>query len=122
MSYFFTKAFEKLPVYWKLSTVRLLVYMFMVGWAGFNTGTEGYDTFSDMTRMAVIKLFGNVIFGSMFGVLLAFLDQSLTKITGTSQVNETSTLKTDSTSGNVVQERQTTAIQTQKINEPEPIK
>lgn len=74
---------RKLPGYWKLATIRCSIYASVVGWGAFMTGTEGYDAFSQMTTMQVIKLSGGVI-ATMLGVWLAFLDQTLTKISSTS--------------------------------------
>lgn len=81
MKLFIARAIEKWPLYWQLSTLRSFLYMGIVGWGAFMAGTEGYDTLSGMTWLQLIKLFGGVS-ATMLGVLLAFLDQTITKISG----------------------------------------
>jgi hypothetical protein len=54
----------------------------MAMWSSFLNGTEGYNSFSEMTGMELIKLCGNMLFGAGCGVILAFLDQTLQKISG----------------------------------------
>lgn len=72
-------------VFWKLSIVRCLIYGGIVAWGVFKAGTQGYNHLSDMSRLQQIWLFGDmsVAFG---GVVLAFLDTSLQKL---SNGNET---------------------------------
>jgi len=87
---FIRRATGKLPVYWKLATIRCSIYALTVGWAAFLVGVDGYDSLSEMTQMQLIKLFGGII-AAMLAVWLAFLDQSLTKFNNnsTQPVNQT---------------------------------
>jgi len=91
------KATALLPVYWKLATLRCGIYALMVGWGSFQVGTEGFDSISAMTDMQQMKLAGNTVV-AMFGVWLAFLDQTMTKIapsesrTDTISVTQTKTV------------------------------
>ncbi|MGO9705593.1 MAG: hypothetical protein ACLPYZ_10265 [Limisphaerales bacterium] len=74
--------FDHLPVYWKLSTARCFVYAFVVAIASFNAGVEGYDSFSQMTSMQVLKLFLNIT-AVVATTWVAFLDQTIQKLDGT---------------------------------------
>jgi hypothetical protein len=66
-------------LYWKLSTLRVILYGMIVMWGTFLSGVEGFDDLTDLSRLQLIKLCGGVVV-SFIGVLLAFLDQTLTKI------------------------------------------
>lgn len=68
--------FARLPTYWKLATVRCVIYAAMCGWGAFLAGVEGYDYFSQMSEMVKIKLAGSIVL-SMAGAWLAFLDNTL---------------------------------------------
>lgn len=72
-------SFSRLPVYWKLSTIRCSIYAFISGASAFNAGVEGYTHLSDMTGLQKLKLAISiaVVLG---GVWVAFLDQTLSKI------------------------------------------
>ena len=78
MPLFVTKMYESLPPYWQLATLRCFVYATMVGWNSFQAGVEGYAKFSEMTPMQHWKLLGSISV-AMLGVLLAFLDQTMSK-------------------------------------------
>lgn len=67
-------------LYWRLSIIRCIIYATIVSWGMFTAGTEGYDTLSDMTDLQKLKLIGNMVFAGFAGVVLAFLDQTLTQI------------------------------------------
>lgn len=71
--------FEKLPIYWKLATFRCALYSILVGWGAFEAGVEGYNALSEMTSLQKIKLAGGIM-AAIIGVVLAFLDNTLTKV------------------------------------------
>lgn len=62
---------------WKLLLFRASIYSCVVGWGMFRGGTQGYDRLSDMTSLQQIYLFGDIIFSGIFGVILAFIDNTL---------------------------------------------
>lgn len=78
-SSFVRRQFENLPPFWKLAVVRCALYAFIVGWGAFIVGTEGYDSFAQMTQMVKIKLVGGIIM-AMVGAWLAFLDTTMTAL------------------------------------------
>lgn len=67
-------------MYWKLSTVRCLLYGAIVAWGMFVSGTEGFTSLSEMSGLQLIKLLGNMLFAGFGGVVLAFLDQTLSRL------------------------------------------
>jgi hypothetical protein len=73
------RATSRLPVYWKLATVRCGIYAIIIGYNSFLAGVEGYDSLSQMSSLQIYKLCGNIGV-SVLGVWLAFLDQTLTQI------------------------------------------
>lgn len=76
---FYQAAKEHLS-YFRLSLFRCVLYGTIVAWGMFQTGTEGFEHFSDMTGFQQCKLFGNMIFTGFGGVMLAFLDQTISSI------------------------------------------
>ncbi len=73
--------------YWRLAIVRCVIYGCIIGWGVFKAGTEGFERWSDMTNMQHIKLLGDMGMG-FGGVLLAFLDQSIQKLSDGSPDNK----------------------------------
>lgn len=73
---FFQKARGMMPPYWKMATLRCSMYAAVVAWGTFNAGVEGYNSFAEMSQMQICKLVGNMVV-SMFGVWIAFLDQTM---------------------------------------------
>lgn len=73
---FLSRQMGKLPSYWKLATIRCSIYAVIVGVSAFDAGVEGYDTFSAMTPMQLIKLALHIAV-AMLGVWVAFLDQTM---------------------------------------------
>lgn len=64
-------------IYWKVSLVRCVIYSGIVMWGMFKAGTQGYDSLSDMSSMQLLYLFGDMLFSGFCGVLLAFIDNTL---------------------------------------------
>lgn len=75
-------------MYWKLSAFRCLLYAAIVMWGVFKAGTQGYDHMSDMSSLQKIWLYGDM-FVAGGGVVLAFLDTSITKLGGTPPATST---------------------------------
>lgn len=73
------RVLAKLPTYWKIASIRCSIYAFIVGSSAFDAGVEGYDSFSQMTGMEIIKLVGHIIVAAA-GVWVAFLDQTMTQM------------------------------------------
>ena len=65
--------------YWRMAVIRCLIYGSIVAWGVFKAGVEGFDSLSDLSHLQLLKLKGDmcVAFG---GVLLAFLDNTLSKL------------------------------------------
>jgi hypothetical protein len=72
----------KLPLYWKLATVRCSVLCFLTGSAAFVAGIDGYNCFADFNQFQQIKLWLSVL-GAMTGTWLAFLDQTMSRLSPT---------------------------------------
>lgn len=66
--------------YWRISILRCVLYGGIVAWGVFKAGVNGFDGLDQMTPLQKIGLTGDmaVAFG---GVLLAFLDNSITRFT-----------------------------------------
>lgn len=62
--------------YWKLAVARCLIYGTIVVWGVLKAGTEGYDHLGDIPPIAKLKLLGDS-WQAFAGVLLAFLDSTL---------------------------------------------
>lgn len=71
--------FGKLPVYWRLATFRCALYAGIVGWGVFKAGVNGFDSVSAMTPLQFWELMGDVA-QAMFGVWLAFIDNTISKV------------------------------------------
>ncbi len=71
-----------IPLYWKLATVRCLLLCFITGSAAFLAGIDGYDSFVDFTQFQFYKLWLGVL-GAMAGTWLAFLDQTMSRLSPT---------------------------------------
>ena len=71
--------FNRLPLLWKLATLRCALYAALVGWGAFLVGVEGYDSFDAMSAMQKIKLVGGVL-AAMGGTWLAFLDNTTSEL------------------------------------------
>lgn len=94
------EAFDKLPVYWRLSTIRCLCYCIVVGFNGITNGLDGYTGFAEITWFTWFKL-SIAVAVDMLMVWIAFLDSSIKTIapntestTTTTAVNETKALPT----------------------------
>lgn len=72
-------AFDALPSYWALATLRCSMYALIVAWGMWKAGTNGFSSLSEMTSMQFWQLLGDVLM-SIVGVWLAFVDQTLTKV------------------------------------------
>jgi hypothetical protein len=75
-------------VTWKLSIVRCLIYGGVVSWGVFKAGTNGFDGLNDMTPLQKIDLAGDMA-AAFGGVLLAFLDTSIQKLSTQQQLDST---------------------------------
>lgn len=75
---------------WKLSIIRCCLYGGLVSWGVFKAGTNGFDGLNQMTPLQKIDLAGDMT-AAFGGVLLAFLDNSIAKLS--SQQNTDSTMK-----------------------------
>lgn len=80
--------FDKLPLYWKLSTIRCGLYALIVAGNTFQAGVEGYDSMASMTPLQKGKLAWNII-AAMFGVWLAFIDTTISKVQGGDHISST---------------------------------
>lgn len=79
--------------FWRLSIIRCAIYGGIVSWGVFKAGTNGFDGLDQMTPLQKIDLGGDML-AAFGGVLLAFLDNSITRITnGGSNSNQTDTMK-----------------------------
>ncbi len=72
---FFQRQAAKLPPLWRLKVIRCSIYAIVVGADAFDTGTEGFDAFTNMTSMQIGKLIIHVLV-AMLTVWVAFLDQT----------------------------------------------
>jgi hypothetical protein len=68
----------KLPLLWKLKTIRCSIYAIVVGANAFDTGVEGFNSFTEMTPMQIGKLIEHIGV-AVLTVWVAFLDQSMTE-------------------------------------------
>lgn len=66
--------------YWRLSIIRCVLYGGVVSWGVFKAGTNGFDGIDQMTPLQKIDLSGDMC-AAFGGVLLAFLDNSITRLT-----------------------------------------
>lgn len=66
----------------KLAWFRCLLYALVVGWSEFEHLTETWSqaTWDNTGKFELVRLFGHTIFGGVAGVILAFLDQTVTNI------------------------------------------
>jgi hypothetical protein len=66
--------------YWRLSIIRCVLYGGVVSWGVFKAGTNGFDGLDQMTPLQKVDLTGDMA-AAFGGVLLAFLDNSISRIT-----------------------------------------
>ena len=70
-----TKFFDSLPLLWKLATVRLLVYLYIVGNNAWMASVEGFNSLADMTPMEIDKMHHRII-DAVAVTIVAFLDNA----------------------------------------------
>ena len=63
--------------FWKIAIIRCCIYGIIVAWGCLKAGTEGYGSLSEMTSMQFGKMLGDASV-AFLGVILAFLDSTLT--------------------------------------------
>lgn len=68
--------------------MRCLLYGLIVSWGMFNSATDGFDSLKYFTTLQLVKLFGNIVFAGFGGVILAFLDQTLSSLTPNKNLTE----------------------------------
>lgn len=78
--------------YWRLSIIRCVMYGGVVSWGVFKAGTNGFDGLDQMTPLQKIDLSGDIC-AAFGGVLLAFLDNSISRLTNVG--NDLNQNKTD---------------------------
>ena len=87
------KFFDSLPLFWRLATVRLLIYLYVVGHNAWMASIEGFDSLSDMTPLQIEKMHANVLL-AIATTIIAFLDNgmSIVKQHGTLSADDVRTI------------------------------
>lgn len=70
--------FGKLPVYWRLATIRCCLYAAIVGWGVFKSGLGGFKSLAEMSSLQFWELVGDTGM-AMAAVWLAFIDNTISK-------------------------------------------
>lgn len=79
--------------FWKIAVLRCCIYGIIVSWGVIKAGTEGYSSLSEMSSMQFDKMIGDA--GVAFlGVILAFLDSTLTTLTSGANTRTASVTQT----------------------------
>lgn len=86
--------------YWRLAAFRCLIYGLMVSWPVFKAGVEGYERYSDMSDMQHAKLYGDMAI-AFFGVLIAFFDSSIQKLSSAKEAQDQPTKIYDQNTPNI---------------------
>jgi len=71
--------FESLPLYWRIATVRLTIYLYVVAHNAWMASVEGFDDVSAMTPLQIQKMHANIVL-AIATTIIAFLDNSMTTI------------------------------------------
>ena len=122
----FTNFVESLPLFWKLATFRLGLYLIVVGHGAWLAGIEGYNSIEDMTPLQVSKLHWNIVV-SLVTTIIAFLDsgiQTIQKAPGALSPEDIKKILADMGSnhqtGAVVMTEKTAIAQTQSVETTKP--
>ena len=71
--------FDHLPIYWRLATIKCLIYCAVQMLTTFAAGLQGYQHWDEMNPIAKILLFVSVIVAGANSII-TFLDQTMSKV------------------------------------------
>ncbi len=109
--------FDSLPLFWRLATVRLIIYIFVVGVNEWFASIEGFTSETDMTPLEIEKMHMRIAV-VMATTLIAFLDSGLSAIqkSGTLSSADVRAILSEMTPGSTVTQ---TAQTTTAVSPPE---
>ena len=111
--------FDSLPVFWKLATIRLTIYLYVIYINEWMASVEGFQSLSDMTPLEVEKMHHRC-WVAVATTVIAFLDSGMTAIqkNGSLTADDMKTILAEMSPASTV--KQTTTQQTTLTAAPQP--
>ena len=112
--------FDSLPVFWKLATIRLTIYLYVIYINEWMASVEGFDSLSDMTPLQITKMHHRC-WVAVATTVIAFLDSGMTAIqkNGGLTADDIKILLAEMTPASTI--KQTTSQQTTLTSAPQPV-
>ena len=103
--------FDSLPLFWKLATVRLFIYLYVVGVNAWFASVEGFTSIADMTPLEVSKMHYRVAL-AIATTLIAFLDNGMSVVqkSGSFSADDVKKILSEMTPGASVRSTETSTI------------